>query len=67
MIKKIEECGDLLTTKDIHDILGVGYNKTYELLRSGEIQSFKIGRERKIPKRCLEEYLEKSLELATNT
>lgn len=59
MINRIEECGDILSVKDVHDILGIGYNKTYWLLKSGEIKSFKIGREIKIPKKCLIDYIEK--------
>ena len=53
----IESYGDMLSPKDVHDILGIGYNKTYKLLASGEIKNFRIGRERKIPKICLQEYI----------
>lgn len=58
---KMDDFGDVLTTKDVHDILGIGYNKTYELLRTGAIKSFKIGRERKIPKECLKEYIDNEI------
>lgn len=54
----LDRYGDILTPKDIHDILGIGYNKTYSLLKSGAIQNFKIGRDRKIPKHCLQKYIE---------
>lgn len=57
MIKRIEDYRDILSPKDVHDILGIGYNKTYELLQNGSIKNFKIGRERKIPKECLLEYI----------
>lgn len=61
---KLDEYGDVLSPKDVHDILGIGYNKTYELLKTGAIKNFKIGRERKIPKHCLENYINSMLEQA---
>lgn len=54
---KMDDYGDILSPKDVHDILGIGYNKTYELLASGTIKSFRIGRDRKIPKECLKNYI----------
>ena len=58
-IFKIDDYGDILTPKDVRDILGIGFNKTYDLLREGVIKNFKIGRDRRIPKRCLVEYIDK--------
>lgn len=55
---KLDNYGDLLTPQDVHDILGIGYNKTYELLKTGAIKNFKIGKGRKIPKQCLQKYIE---------
>lgn len=61
---RLDEYGDVLSPKDVHDILSIGYNKTYELLKTGAIKNFKIGRERKIPKHCLENYINSMLEQA---
>lgn len=63
MIKKykLDEYGDILTPKDVHNILNIGLNKTYELLKAGAIKNFKIGRARKIPKHCLENYINSML------
>lgn len=58
---KLDEYGDILSPQDVREILGIGNNKTYELLKSGAIKNFKIGRERKIPKRCLENYINSML------
>ena len=58
---KLHNYGDVLTPKDVHDILGIGFNKTYDLLKSGAIKNFKIGRERKIPKVCLQEYIDEQI------
>lgn len=64
---RLADYGDILTPDDVHDILGIGYNKTYELLRTGTIRNFKIGRCRKIPKTCLVEYMNKATELPPYT
>jgi len=53
----LEKYQDILTVKDVHDILGIGYNKTYELLKDGSISCFRIGKEIKIPKISLERYI----------
>lgn len=54
----LDSYGDILNPKDIREILGIGYNQTYKLLTSGAIRSFKIGRNRKIPKECLKSYID---------
>ena len=55
--EKIDEFGDILTPAEVKEILGVGHNTVYALLQSGDIKNFKIGRSRKIPKACLQEYI----------
>lgn len=60
-MKNIRDYGDVLNVNDVKEILGVGYNTAYKLLQNGEIKNFKIGRERKIPKHCLEEYLKEKI------
>ena len=60
MEKKIEEYGDVLSPKDVHDILGIGYNNTYALLASNAIKNFRIGRHRRILKKALLDYIEKA-------
>jgi len=40
--------------------LGLGRTKTYEMLRSGEIPSYKIGRVRRIRRQDLEVWLERN-------
>ena len=48
----------LLKIEEIQDILHIGRNKTYELLKSGEINGFKIGREWKATAESVEEYID---------
>ena len=41
--------------------LGCGMNTTYELVHSGELASFKIGRKIMIPTRAVEEFVNNKL------
>ena len=53
-----ENYPDLLTVKQLQDILSIGRSKAYDLLHSGELQYLTIGRQIRIPKRFLLDYLE---------
>lgn len=46
-----------LRVEDLMPILGIGRNTAYELVRSGKIRSIRIGRQLRIPKDALAEYL----------
>jgi excisionase family DNA binding protein len=48
------------TTDELVRWLGLGRTKTYELLRSGEIPSYKIGRIRRIRRQDIEAWLERN-------
>ena len=48
---------DILSVKQLCEILCIGKNTAYRLLQSGEIRSVKIGKVYKIPKKCLKEYI----------
>lgn len=48
---------EVFTIKDLMDYLAIGKNKAYELVNSGEIPSFRIGRVIKIPKDGVREYV----------
>jgi len=63
-----EDYGDLLTIEELCDILSVGKNTAYELLRTRKIKSLKIGRSWKTPKKSVEEYIihESKLSLPLN-
>lgn len=39
-----------LSVKQVAEVLGVGRNTAYELVRSGQIQSIRTGRQIRIPK-----------------
>ena len=55
----LEQFPDILTVKDLQDILSVGRSKAYAILHSGELQYITIGRQIRIPKKYLLDYLQK--------
>lgn len=46
-----------LRVEDLMPVLGIGRNTAYELVRSGQIRSIRIGRQLRIPKEAVQEYL----------
>ena len=54
---RLEDFPDVLTTKQLRQVLNISKEKTYELLKCGEIKSIKIGKIYRIPKRFLNEFL----------
>lgn len=49
----------ILEIHEIQQILGIGRNKVYDLIRSGEIAAFKIGREWKVTENAIEDYIKR--------
>ena len=49
----------LYSINDIQGALGIGRNKVYALLQSGEITAFKIGLEWKVTEEAVESYIAK--------
>ena len=55
----ITNTGDLplvLTVSEVSDILDIGKNTAYDLIRSGTIKSFRAGRQIRVSKSALLEY-----------
>ena len=48
-----------LRVEDLMPLLGIGRNTAYELIRSGRIRSVRIGRQIRIPRDALLEFLRK--------
>ena len=48
---------DVLTIEDTLEILDIGRNTLYALLRTGDLKAFKLGVKWKIPKYAVEEYV----------
>ena len=47
-----------LRVEDLMPILGIGRNTAYELIRSGQIRSVRIGRQIRVPREALLEFLD---------
>ncbi len=53
----LDQYDELVTIDDLCQILSIGYNAAYMLLRTHQINAFKIGRVWKIPKKAVENYI----------
>ena len=60
MATKFRSLDDLplvLRVDDLMSALDIGRNTAYELIRSGQIRSVRVGRKLRIPKQAVEEFL----------
>jgi excisionase family DNA binding protein len=53
---------DIWGIADLCNALSIGRNKAYELLKTGEVKSIRIGKTHKIAKTWVEDYVNKSLQ-----
>lgn len=53
----LEHYDDLLRVEEACEILHIGRNNLYELLRSGELKGFRQGRIWKVPKQAVIVYI----------
>ena len=61
MANKYRSLDDLpvtLRVEELMPLLGIGRNIAYELVRSGRLRSIRVGRQVRIPKNALIEFLE---------
>ena len=58
---EMEMITQLLSVKEIEQSLGLGHTKTSELIRTGEIQSIKIGRSRRSTPEWISEFIQRKL------
>lgn len=52
-----ESYDELITIEEMQQLLGIGKNTAYQLLKENKIKCFRIGRIWKIPKKSLEEFI----------
>ena len=52
-----------LRVEDLMPILGIGRNTAYELVRSGQIKSIRIGRQIRVPKDAVEHFLKQNRDI----
>lgn len=55
--RALDELPLVLHVEDLMPILGIGRNTAYELVRSGQIRSIKIGRQIRVPRDAVVEFL----------
>ena len=55
--RSFDELPLALRVEELMPSLGIGRNTAYELVRSGQIRSVKVGKQIRIPKEALREYL----------
>ena len=53
---------ELLTVDEVMEILYLGRNTVYDLLRSGELKGIKFGKVWRIPKESIREMITKKME-----
>lgn len=52
---------EIMRFEEVMEFLSIGKNTLYALLNHGEINAFRIGKVWKIPKKSVEEYIEKKV------
>ncbi len=57
---------EIMRFEEVMEFLNVGKNTLYTLLNSGEINAFKIGKVWKIPKKSVEEYVNRKVQKDLN-
>lgn len=57
----LENPYDILTPEDVTEELMIGKNTIYNLLNSGELKGFRVGRNWKIPRKALDEYIDRKI------
>ena len=55
--RNLDDLPMTLRVEELMPILGIGRNTAYELIRSGQIRSIRIGRQIRIPRDALLEFL----------
>ena len=59
----LDNYSDILSLEDVCEILNIGKNAAYDLLRRQIIKGFKIGHVWKIPKEALNTYIQQATNL----
>lgn len=54
-----ETCSDMISIDELCELLMIGKNTAYGLLKTRQIHAFKIGRIWKIPRNSVSEYIAK--------
>ena len=55
--RSLDDLPMTLRAEELMPVLGIGRNTAYELVRSGKLRSIRVGRQVRIPKNALIEFL----------
>ncbi len=55
--KSFDDLPLTLTVEEVGQVLRIGRNNTYDLIRCGKIRSIKIGKQIRVTKEALEDYI----------
>lgn len=55
--KRLRAFGDVLEPMDIRKLFSISIAATHQLIKSGQIRSFKVKSKRLIPKKCVLDYI----------
>ena len=58
VIADLDQLPLVLSVKDVGEVLGIGRNSAYDLIRCGKIKSIRVGKQIRIPKQVLIEFLQ---------
>ena len=58
-VTSLQDVPLVLCIEDLMAVLNIGRNTAYELVRSGQIRSIKVGKNYRIPRDAVEEFLQK--------
>ena len=56
-ITSLDDLPIAMRVEDLMPVLGIGRNTAYELVRSGKLRSIRVGRQLRVPKEALQEFL----------
>lgn len=48
---------DILTVEEVAEILKIGMTQAYKIIRTGQLKGYKEGKDWKIPKQALRQYV----------
>ena len=52
-----EQYDDILTIEEVAEILKIGMTQAYKIVRSGQLKGYKEGKDWKVPKQALSQYV----------
>ncbi len=59
----LEEYQDILTVDEACEAMRMGYNAIYEILKSGQLKAYRVGRRWRIPKSAILKFISENAKL----